>query len=99
LAAGVIVLVGAGGERFSAAHVARTGELLETMRLRRDDIVYFSEYLDDPSLGYGRHATSDPALAALPPEGARAQRDAIAARLHRVPGLRLAPYDLREFVY
>jgi hypothetical protein len=99
VAAGVILLVGAGGARVSASHVARTGEVLEAMQLRRDDIVYFSEYLFDPALGYGREAGGDPALAPLGAEAARAQREAIAARLHRVPGLRLSTYDLREFVY
>ena len=99
LAAGLIVLVGAGGERFSRAHVQHTTRVLEAMQLNRDDLVYFSEYVEDPSLGYGRLPSGDPALAPLVGEAARLQRGAISGGLHRVPGLRLATYDLREFVY
>ena len=53
IAAGVIVLLGAGGERFAEAHAARTAEALTAMRLGPDDLVYFSEYVDDPALAYG----------------------------------------------
>ena len=56
LDAGVIVLVGAGGERFAAAHVARTAEVLDAMGLGPRDVVYLSEYVDDPTLAYGRQA-------------------------------------------
>jgi radical SAM superfamily enzyme YgiQ (UPF0313 family) len=96
---GVIVLVGVGGERFAAAHVARTVEVLDAMGLGSDDIVYLSEYVDDPMLAYGRHAAGDPELAPLAGDRARAQHEAIAEAVHRSPGPRLARYDLREFVY
>jgi hypothetical protein len=96
---GVIVLVGAGGERFSGAHVARTIEVLDTMSLGPDDIVYLSEYVDDPTLAYGRRAAGEPDLAPLPPDRARAQHAAIMGAIRRSPGPRLARYDLREFVY
>jgi hypothetical protein len=96
---GVIVLVGAGGERFSAAHVARTVEVLDAMRLGPADIVYLSEYVDDPMLAYGRHAAGEPDLAPLAPDRARAQHAAIMEAIRRSPGPRLARYDLREFVY
>jgi hypothetical protein len=102
LAAGVIVLLGAGGERFSAAHVARTAEALVAMRLRTGDLLYFSEYVDDPALAYGRKAASLPDLRPLPPERCAEQRRAI---LDAVRGgwergaPRVATYDIREFVY
>ncbi len=98
VAAGVIVLVGAGGERFSAAHIARTIEVLEAMRLGPRDIVYLSDYVDDPTLAYGRLAAGAPDLAPLAPPRARAQREALARAL-RGSGPRLARYDLRELVY
>ncbi len=95
---GVILLVGAGGERFAASHVARTRELLAAMALGRRDIVYFSQYLDDPHLPLGRESTA-PDLAALPAEPARLQREAIADAVRAPSGPRLARYDLSEFVY
>jgi hypothetical protein len=102
VAAGVIVLLGAGGERFDAGHVARTADTLSAMRLSPDDVVYFSEYVDDPSVAYGRRAGGASDLAPLPPARARAQRDAILRGFRpadpaRPP--RSATYDLREFVY
>ena len=65
IAAGVIVLLGAGGERFAEAHAARTAEVLTAMRLGPDDLVYFSEYVDDPSprLRPPRRGSARPAAA------------------------------------
>lgn len=102
VAAGVIVMVGAGGERYDRDHVARTADTLSAMRLGAGDIVYFSEYVDDPSLAYGRRAAGSADLQPLTPQRARAQRDAIARGFRpadpaRPP--RLASYDIREFVY
>lgn len=102
VALGAIVLLGAGGERFEGAHVAKSAEVLSAMRLQRDDVVYFSELADDASLGHGRRADDAPDLRRLPPERVRAQRAAIAAALRPASSARpprLASYDVREFVY
>jgi radical SAM superfamily enzyme YgiQ (UPF0313 family) len=102
VAAGVIVLVGAGGERFAPAHAERTAEALTAMRLGPDDIVYFSEFVEEPGLPYGRRAAGAPDLHPLPPERCADVRRSILARLRpadpaRPP--RTATYDIREFVY
>jgi hypothetical protein len=102
VAAGVIVLLGAGGERFAAAHAEHTAEVLTRMRLGKDDFVYFSEYVDDPALAYGRRARGAADLAPLSPERNRElRRDILAAcrpaNSARPP--RIATYDIREFVY
>jgi hypothetical protein len=101
VAAAAIVLLGAGGERFDEAHVARTAEALSAMGLTADDILYFSEYAPDPSLAYGRRAAGAADLQPLPPRRARAQRDAITSALRHGDGAppRVASYDIREFVY
>jgi hypothetical protein len=102
IAAGVIVLLGAGGERFAAAHAARTAEVLTQMRLTSDDLVYFSEYVDDPSLAYGRHARGAPDLSPLSPaRNGELRRDILAALRPADPARppRVATYDIREFVY
>jgi radical SAM superfamily enzyme YgiQ (UPF0313 family) len=100
--AGVIVLLGAGGERFAAGHAARTAETLGAMRLGPEDLVYFSEYVDDPGLAYGRRAAGAPDLRPLPPARNATLRLEILAALRpadpaRPP--RSATYDIREFVY
>ena len=102
IAAGVIVLLGAGGERFAEGHVARTTEALTAMGLGPDDLVYFSEFADDPGLAYGRHAAGAPDLEPLSPARNAELRRAILAGLRpgdpaRPP--RSSTYDIREFVY
>jgi radical SAM superfamily enzyme YgiQ (UPF0313 family) len=102
IAAGVIVLLGAGGERFAGAHAARTAEILTAMGLGLDDFVYFSEYVDEPGLAYGRRAAGAPDLQPLSPARDAELRRAILAGLRpadpaRPP--RSATYDIREFAY
>lgn len=102
IAAGVIVLLGAGGERFAAAHEHRTAEVLSAMRLGPDDLVYFSEYVDEPGLVYGRRAAGAPDLQPLSPARDAELRQAILDGVRpadpaRPP--RAATYDIREFVY
>jgi len=102
IAAGVIVLLGAGGERFAGTHATRTAEALSAMRLGSADVVYFSEYVDDPSLAYGRRAAGAADLQPLPAARRAEQRRAIRQALRpRNPAHppRTATYDIREFVY
>jgi hypothetical protein len=102
IAAGMIVLLGAGGERFAEAHAAKTAQALTAMRLGPEDLLYFSEYVDDPGLAYGRRATGAEDLRPLPPERCADQRRAIVDGIRRAPGARSprhATYDIREFVY
>lgn len=102
ISAGVIVLLGAGGERFAAAHAAGTAAALKAMGLGPGDLVYFSEYVDDPGLQYGRRAAGMPDLEPLPSARCADVRRTILASLSppdptRSP--RVASYDIREFVY
>jgi radical SAM superfamily enzyme YgiQ (UPF0313 family) len=102
IGAGVIVLLGAGGERFAEAHAGRTAEVLTAMRLGPGDFVYFSEYVDDPGLEYGRRAAGAPDLRPLDAERCTGQRRAILSALHPADPARpphAATYDIREFVY
>ena len=102
VAAAVIVLLGVGGERFANGHAARTAAALSAMRLRPDDLVYFSEYVDDPGLAYGRRAAGEVDLQPLSTSRCAEQRREIQSAFHpadpaRPP--RTATYDVREFVY
>jgi hypothetical protein len=101
LAAGVIVLLGAGGERFFEAHARATARTLEAMALGERDIVYFSELVASEGLPYARHAVGE-GIPPLSPERLRAQREAILAGLGPVSRggrPRVSRYDIREFVY
>ena len=102
IGAGVIVLLGAGGERFADAHVAKTAEVLTAMNLGAEDLVFFSEYVDDPGLAYGRRAAGAPDLQPLSPARNGELRRAILAGLRAADPAhppRTATYDIREFVY
>ena len=102
LAVGIIVLLGAGGERFADAHASRTAEVLEAMDLQEDDLLYFSELVPEPGVEYGRRAAGAPDLEPLSPEDCAFQRQTILnlLRLTDHPAeARTATYDIREFVY
>jgi radical SAM superfamily enzyme YgiQ (UPF0313 family) len=100
--AGVIVLLGAGGERFAAAHAERTAQVLTAMGLGPGDLLYFSEYVDDPGLAYGRCDGGAPDLQPLSSARSAEVREAILGAFRPAPGARpprTATYDIREFVY
>jgi hypothetical protein len=101
IAAGVIVLLGAGGERFHESHVRRTAAALARMRLGPADLLYFSEFVDDGKPEYGRRASSGD-LQPLTPARCMEQRRAIVEAWRGAatgPAPRIATYDIREFVY
>ncbi|HEX6850689.1 MAG TPA: radical SAM protein [Candidatus Polarisedimenticolaceae bacterium] len=99
LSVGLIVMVGAGGDRFAAAHVSETLALLSRLPLGRGDLVYLSPFLEHASSVYATHAAAE-GVRALSESRRAAQyallRDGARAAL---PGVRVALYDLREFLY
>jgi hypothetical protein len=102
IAAGVIVLLGAGGERFAKSHAEGTSAALRAMHLGAGDLVYFSEYVDEPGLEYGRRAAGMRDLEPLASERCADLRRTILANLGRsdpARSPRVATYDIREFVY
>lgn len=94
IAAGVIVLLGAGGEAAFDGHVQATAAILERMRLRGGDLLYLSDLLEPSGLA--------PGVGSLAPGRCDDQRRALlsAWRPHDpADAPRVARYDLREFVY
>ena len=98
---GVIVLLGAGGRTYDRAHVRDTIQALNAMELDMDDLVYFSELIEDEGLEYTRDAYREN-LRPLTPAERLAQGDEIEQALvfgdeSGVP--HISRYDIREFVY
>jgi radical SAM superfamily enzyme YgiQ (UPF0313 family) len=95
----IIVLIGAGGVKFSEGHTRDTIQAINAMGLGAGDLVYFSEFVATPGQPYGRIAARDD-IRPLSAEQMRAQRSEIESRL-QFPDSRpkLATYDIREFVY
>lgn len=99
IAAGVIVLAGAGGRRFAVAHAERTAAVLARMELRAGDLVYVSDLQPDANAAYAAVARTA-GVEALAPEELQQQRAALTAAVPRgAAGPKVARYDLDEFVY
>jgi hypothetical protein len=95
----LVFMVGVGGRRFAARHVERTLALSEGLPLDSDDIVYLSPFRERQGSGYSARSSGE-GFDALEAEELdrqyRALRDGLRARL---PGVRVARYDIREFAY
>jgi hypothetical protein len=101
VAIGVIALLGAGGQQYSADHIRGTVEALNAMPLDMDDIIYFSDLVVGNDIQYARDA-AQAGLKPLSAEERVAQQAAIERQL-TFSGARGTPhisrYDIREFIY
>lgn len=95
----VILLCGAGGRRFAAAHQADTVALLERLPLGAGDIVYLSPFVEKAASEYARIARAE-GVEPLTAQEIDAQMSALREVVRRRhPAVRAALYDIREFVY
>lgn len=98
---GVIVLIGAGGERSFESHIDKTVRLLRQMPLGREDYVYLSPLVDVPDTSYAEEAAAAgirPLTPARMAEQERRIRSAI--KFERTgSGPYVARYDISHFVY
>lgn len=101
VAAGIIVLIGAGGAEFAADHVRATAQLINALPLDQHDIIYFSDLLDYPGSSYTQlaHAAH---LHSLDAAAHKAQMQGLRAAF-TFPNPQHPPkishYDIREFQY
>jgi hypothetical protein len=98
---GLIVLVGAGGDRYADAHVSATVSLINALPLDEKDLIYFSELIDYPGSSYSQLA-QQAGVRALTLGEIEHQIAEMRAGFHfsdpdRSPKISL--YDIREFVY
>ncbi|MBO9340483.1 MAG: radical SAM protein [Roseiflexus sp.] len=99
IAVSVIVLVGLGGDRFAAGHVADTVALLNRLPLGSGDIVYFSTLSERTNAPYAAQIRAA-GIRPLNDAELRTQRQAIVERLNfGSPGPQIATYDIHEFIY
>jgi hypothetical protein len=99
IAVSVIVLVGLGGDRFAAGHVADTVALLNRLPLGPGDIVYFSTLSERANAPYADQIRAA-GIRPLNDAELREQRQAIVERLNfSSPGPQIATYDIHEFIY
>ena len=99
LAAGVIVMVGLGGDQFAEGHVTDTIAAVNAMGLGAGDFLYFSDLVPIPGTTYPMLADAGN-IRALTPDERQTQRQAILDGLRFAgPPPKIASYDIREFVY
>lgn len=99
IAVSLIILVGLGGDRFAAGHVADTVALLNRLPLGGGDIIYFSMLVERSQAPYSQRAT-EAGIRPLDKTELRAQRQAIVAGLRfGSSGPQIATYDIHEFIY
>lgn len=100
LSVGAIVMVGVGGDRYAAGHVADTVALLRRLALGPGDILYLSEFVDEPGSLYRERAAAA-GVRPLSSEAIQAQAQAIRGGVAAVwpSGPKVARYDIREFLY
>lgn len=98
---GVILMLGAGGDRYAARHLAGSVAAIRAMPLGVGDLIYFSELVVTPGSEYTRRAERD-GIRALTPDEMEAQRLAMIAGFGfpaTAPAPQIARYDIREFLY
>lgn len=101
VAVGLIVMVGVGGERFREDHRRHTLDLLTTVPLDGDDLIYLSPFVagsDSPYVQDTEAANLGLLNEDCTEQEMRTFRDLLKpwAQVH---GVRLSTYDIREFVY
>jgi len=96
---GLILLVGAGGERYAAAHAENTASLVSRLPLDSGDVIYLSELIDVPGSTYSALAR-DAGISPLSPEETDRRMAELRAALRAgSPGPVVSNYDIREFMY
>jgi radical SAM superfamily enzyme YgiQ (UPF0313 family) len=94
-----IFMLGVGGERFAAAHVADSAALMAQLPLGAGDTIYLSPFVVQPGSPYAERAAAE-GLVHLA-EGAilSQQRTLQQAARRGIPGAQVARYPIDEFIY
>jgi radical SAM superfamily enzyme YgiQ (UPF0313 family) len=101
VAVGIIILAGAGGDRYAEQHVRHTTEIINAMPLDHDDLIYFSELVDYPGSAYSAFEIAENVRPLTVPEIEHQMVEMRAgfkfSNLDRAP--KISYYDIREFIY
>jgi radical SAM superfamily enzyme YgiQ (UPF0313 family) len=101
VAVSLIILVGAGGEKYAAQHVRHTIDLINAMPLDAGDLIYFSELVDYPDSDYSALAQAENirplTIHEIADQVAQMRAGFCFRDLDRAP--KMSYYDIREFIY
>jgi hypothetical protein len=101
VAVGIIILAGAGGEKYATQHVLQTAEIVNAMPLDENDLVYFSELVDYNRSSYSALAQQAGIRPLTVEEIEEQMRQMRAGFRFRNDGHmpQVSYYDVREFIY
>jgi hypothetical protein len=98
---GIIVLLGAGGNKFYRKHIDDTIQIINKMQLDMEDIIYFSELIVSEDLQYSRdafqHHLGNLSADQISLQAEEIERNLIFKTGEETP--HISRYDIREFVY
>jgi radical SAM superfamily enzyme YgiQ (UPF0313 family) len=97
---GVIAMLGLGGDRHAAAHLAETRKVLDALQLRAGDLLYLSPLVVTPGSPYAERCRVA-GVRPLDDDALEAQRQALASVFPvGIPNRpKVAVYDIRDFLY
>ena len=101
VAVGIVILAGAGGERYADQHIRHTAEIINAMSLDGNDLIYFSEWVDYPGSEYSA-LTREAGIRPLTIGEIEQQMSKMRAgfRFHSpAHAPKISYYDIREFIY
>jgi radical SAM superfamily enzyme YgiQ (UPF0313 family) len=94
-----ILMCGAGGDRYAGEHVERTLDLMAGLPLEAGDIVYLSPFFEQPGSAYAQKALEEQ-VRPLDQREREEQRTLLRKGiLSAHPDIKVARYDIREFIY
>lgn len=101
IAVGLVILVGAGGDRYQDAHISGTVNLINTLPLDQHDLIYFSELIDYPGSAYSELAAKSGIRSLMLGEIEHQIAEMRGGMQFRDPDKapKISYYDIREFVY
>ncbi len=101
VAVGLVILVGAGGDRYQNAHTSETISLVNALPLDQHDLIYFSELIDYPGSAYTELAQKSGIRSLTLGEVEHQISQMRAGFAFRDPDRspKISYYDIREFVY
>ncbi len=100
LSVGIIILLGAGGQQYAKQHIQNTVKLINQMALDADDLIYFSELIENSDLAYTKLAYQA-RLSPLTPLEREKQGQIMSQqfKFYQNDAPHISRYDIRDFVY
>lgn len=94
---GIIIMIGIGGDKFYEEHVNETVKILKELKLEKNDIIYFSDFVIFENLPYIEKAKKEN-VKILSEKEIEKQKNLIYSLLTPSPSL-ISFYNILEFIY